>query len=120
MDVLFVCVGNTCRSQMAEAIAKNLGHKAQSGGTNPPDSGKISENAIIVLEEIGIGTDSLFAKSVDDFKDFDFDKIVSMGCGVSCPDLPIDEDWGLEDPHGKELEAYRKTRDEVIKLISRL
>tara|TARA_B100000614_G_scaffold18575_1_gene15089 strand:+ start:433 stop:585 length:153 start_codon:yes stop_codon:yes gene_type:complete len=36
-----------------------------------------------------------------------------MGCGVSCPALPIDEDWGLEDPFGREIEAYRKTRDEI-------
>ena len=105
---------------MAEAIANDLGHRAYSAGTHPPDSGKIAENAIIVLEEIGINTTGLYAKSVDSVNADDFDKIISMGCGVSCPSLPIDEDWGLEDPQGEEIEVYRNTRKAVRKLVSEL
>ena len=52
-------------------------------------------------------------KSVDFVDPENYDKIISMGCGVSCPALPIDEDWGLEDPFGREIEAYRITRDEI-------
>jgi len=105
---------------MAEAIANDLGNRASSAGTNPPDSGEIAENATIVLGEIGIDTGGLYAKSVDTVNPDDFDRIISMGCGVSCPSLPIDEDWGLEDPHGKGIEVYRNTREAVRKLVSEL
>ena len=66
-----------------------------------------------VLEEISIDIGGLHPKSVDLVDPENFDKIISMGCGVSCPALPIDEDWGLEDPFGREIEAYRITRDEI-------
>ena len=111
--LLFVCVGNTCRSQMAEAIARDLGHSASSAGTHPPEDRGVAPNALIVLEEIDIDTRGLHPKSVDFVDPEDFDKIISMGCGVSCPALPIDQDWGLEDPFGREIEAYRITRDEI-------
>ena len=46
--------------------------------------------------------------------------IISMGCGVSCPNIPIDEDWELEDPVGQNLEVFRSTRDEILLRISRI
>tara|TARA_Y100001954_G_scaffold100471_1_gene109520 strand:- start:726 stop:1064 length:339 start_codon:yes stop_codon:yes gene_type:complete len=98
---------------MAEAIARELGHSASSAGTHPPEDRGVAPNALIVLEEISIDTRGLHPKSVDLVDSKNFDKIISMGCGVSCPALPIDEDWGLEDPLGREIEAYRKTRDEI-------
>ena len=63
MKVLFVCVGNTCRSQMAEAICKSLGHSADSAGTHP--GSEVNPNAIIALEEKGIETAGLRPKSID-------------------------------------------------------
>ena len=105
---------------MAEAIARDLGHHAASAGTHPPGSGGIAKNAIEVLEEIGIETSDLHPKSVDSVYSRDYDTIISMGCGVSCPSLPIDEDWGLEDPFGGEKEVYRKTRDTIQILVSKL
>lgn len=120
MNLLFICVGNTCRSQMAEAIARDLGHQAASAGTHPPKTGGVANNAIEVLEEVGIETVGLHPKSIDLVFCEDFEMIISMGCGVSCPSIPIDEDWGLEDPHGGELEVYRKTRDEIRVLVSEL
>ena len=98
---------------MAEAIARDLGHTASSAGTHPPEDRVVAPNALIVLEEISIDTGGLHPKSVDLVDPEKFDKIISMGCGVSCPALPIDEDWGLEDPFGREIEAYRITRDEI-------
>ena len=98
---------------MAEAIARDLGHTASSAGTHPPEGRGVAPNALIVLEEISIDTGGLHPKSVDLVDPESFDKIISMGCGVSCPILPIDEDWGLEDPFGREIEAYRITRDEI-------
>jgi len=120
MHLLFICVGNTCRSQMAEAIARDLGHQAASAGTHPPKTEGVAKNAIEVLEEVGIETVGLHPKSIDTVFSEDFEMIISMGCGVSCPSIPIDEDWGLEDPHGGELEVYRKTRDEIRVLVSEL
>ncbi len=98
---------------MAEAIARDLGHSASAAGTHPPEDRGVAPNALIVLEEISIDISGLHPKSVDLVDPESFDKIISMGCGVSCPALPIDEDWGLEDPFGREIEVYRKTRDEI-------
>ena len=103
---------------MAEAIARDLGHTASSAGTHPPEDRGVAPNALIVLEEDSIETRGLHPKSVDLVDPENFDKIISMGCGVSCPALPIDEDWGLEDPYGREIEAYRKTRDEIIARVN--
>ena len=103
---------------MAEAIARDLGHSASSAGTNPPEDRGVAPNALIVLEEIDIDTRGLHPKSVDLVDPESFDKIISMGCGVSCPALPIDEDWGLEDPFGREIEAYRITRDEIRERVN--
>ena len=60
--LLFVCVGNTCRSQMAEGIARELGHEAASAGTHAPESGRVAKYAIEVLEEIGVDTSGLRPK----------------------------------------------------------
>ncbi|MBR40724.1 MAG: low molecular weight phosphatase family protein [Euryarchaeota archaeon] len=120
MRFLFVCVGNTCRSQMAEAIARDLGHEAASAGTHAPESGRVAQYAIEVLEEIGIDTSGLRPKNIESVYPGEYDAIISMGCGVSCPSVPIDEDWGLEDPHGEEREVYRKTRDAIRILVTNL
>jgi len=118
MRLLFVCVGNSCRSQIAEAIARNLGHYASSAGTAPEEN--VSENAILVLDEMGLDSSGLIPKSIDSIEDNGFDKIISMGCGVECPSLPIDDDWGLEDPHGMELDFFRKVYDEIERNILNL
>ena len=85
---------------MAEGIARYLGHEAASAGTHASESGRVARFAIEALEEIGIGTSELRPKKIDAVYPGDYDAIISMGCGVSCPSLPIDEDWGLEDPYG--------------------
>ncbi|MAH98173.1 MAG: low molecular weight phosphatase family protein [Euryarchaeota archaeon] len=120
MRILFVCVGNTCRSQMAEAIAREMGHDASSAGTHPPEDRGVAENALTVLEEIGIETLGLHPKSIDSIESEEFDKIISMGCGVSCPNLPIDKDLGLQDPIGEDIQIYRETRDLITELLSEL
>lgn len=90
MKLLFVCVGNTCRSQMAESLAKDMGFEAQSAGTNPGQ--KIAKNAILVIEELGIEIKNQYPKSIDNINAESFNKIISMGCGVKCPNLVISED----------------------------
>jgi arsenate reductase len=108
MRLLFVCVGNTCRSQMAEAIAKNLGHYANSAGTHPGN--KVAINTI----------DRQRPKSISEIDITGFDKIISMGCGVECPEINIDIDWNLKDPYGQDLDFYRQTRDRISKYIHQL
>ena len=111
MRLLFLCVGNTCRSQMAEAVAKHMGHEAQSAGTNPGSA--VAHDAIKVNGEIGIDMSGQYPKSIDDIDTTGFDRIISMGCGVECPALLMDDDWELEDPVGRGEAFYRKTLEEI-------
>ncbi len=106
MRLLFVCVGNSCRSQMAEGIANSLGHHAMSAGTHPAP--EVSENAIKVLQSKGIPTKNLYPKLIDDIDWRSFDLVISMGCGVSCPNIRIDQDWNLDDPVGQSLEVFEQ------------
>ena len=118
MRLLFVCVGNTCRSQMAEALARHMGYEAASAGTYPGDT--VASNSLAVLQEIGVSTEGLSPKSVDDVETEGWDMIISMGCGVHCPMLPIAEDWGLDDPVGGPIDIYRSTRDTIVNNLERL
>ena len=118
MKLLFVCVGNSCRSQMAEGLARSMGHEASSAGTHPGP--EIAHHAVTLLESRGISTEGMAPKNVDGFKAEDFDMVISMGCGVHCPAMKIDDDWELEDPHGGLYDMYEKTAAEIerrLKLI---
>lgn len=83
MNVLFVCVGNSCRSQMAEGLAKAMGLTAASAGTHP--AAKVAAHALTLLESRGIDTTGMRPQSIDEFQPKRFDKVISMGCGVHCP-----------------------------------
>ena len=111
MRVLFVCVGNTCRSQMAEGWARHLGLEAASAGTHPGSS--VAANAVVVMAEKGIDIATQSPSQVDDFDHTQFDKVFSMGCGVQCPSIPLNGDWQLDDPVGQSIDVYRKTRDAI-------
>lgn len=118
MRLLFICVGNSCRSQMAEGIAKSLGHTADSAGTNPARS--IADNAVKILQSRGVVTEGMKPKSIDLFSPEDYDMVISMGCGVHCPMIEIDQDWDLEDPVGREFSIYQSTAEAIetkIKLL---
>ena len=103
---------------MAEALAKEMGFKAQSAGTHP--GGEIAVNAVKVIKELGIEIDNQFPKSIDMIDTKGYDKIISMGCGVECPNLPITLDWGLDDPVGHDISFYRNTRDKIQSLLEKL
>ena len=118
MRLLFVCVGNSCRSQMAEGIARHLGHEAASAGTHP--ASQVSAHALTILASKGIDTSVLKPKSVDLFKAEDFDMVISMGCGVSCPAMRIDQDWGLDDPVGQSLSVFEQTALEIERRLKLL
>lgn len=111
--VAFICVHNSCRSQIAEALGKHLASDvfdAFSAGTEVKDH--INPDAVRLMKQIyGIDMEATqYSKLITDL-DPDISITVKMGCNVSCPVSPSDyeEDWGLEDPTGKGDEAFLKT-----------
>jgi len=114
--VAFVCVHNSCRSQMAEGWAKKLGSdvlEAYSAGTeNYPE---VKPLAVQVMEEAGVDMSDHHPKLLSDIP-AELDILITMGCNVVCPYVPCRhrEDWGLSDPSGGPIEDYRRTRD-IIK-----
>ena len=120
--VLFVCVENSNRSQMAEAFARMHGGdgvEAFSAGSAP--SGRINPKAVRFMAEVGYDLASHASKSLDDISG-DFDAVVTMGCGDKCPWVPAKrrEDWALPDPRDMDDEAYRAVRDEFSARVQRL
>ena len=114
--VAFVCIHNSCRSQMAEGFGKELGtgvFESYSAGTE--DYPEVKPLAVQVMEEAGISMASHKPKLLSDIPE-KIDILITMGCGVECPFVPCDhrEDWGLEDPSGGPIEDFRETRD-IIK-----
>jgi len=114
--VLFVCIENSCRSQMAEGFAKTLGKdvvNAYSAGSKA--IGKVNPDAIVVMKETGIDISLNKSKGFSDLPVKKFDYVITMGCGDVCPFVPADKhiDWKIEDPKGKPLEFFRKTRDQI-------
>ena len=118
----FICVGNSCRSQMAEGFAKELGKdvlEVYSAGTDPAP--QVKPNAVKAMEEIGIDISDQEPKLLKDIPG-ELDILITMGCNVECPYVPCDlrEDWGLDDPAGEPIEVFRETRDiieEKIKVL---
>ena len=113
--VLFVCVENSNRSQMAEAFARLHGGdavEASSAGSRP--SGVINPKAIRFMAELGVDLTTHASKSLDDV-DGEFDAVVTMGCGDSCPWVPARrrEDWALVDPKHLDDDGYRAVRDDI-------
>jgi len=120
--VLFVCIENSNRSQMAEAFAHMLGGadiEALSAGSAP--SGVINPKAIAVMAELGYDLTTHDSKSLDQVTG-DFDAVVTMGCGDSCPWVPAKrrEDWALTDPKHLEGDAYRAVRDDIRERVRAL
>ena len=114
--VAFVCVHNSCRSQMAEGWAKKLGSdvlEAYSAGTeNYPE---VKPLAVQEMEEVGIDISDHHPKLLSSIP-AEVDILITMGCNVECPYVSCQhrEDWGLSDPSGGPIEDYRRARD-VIK-----
>jgi arsenate reductase (thioredoxin) len=119
MRLLFVCVGNSCRSQMAEGLARSMGHIADSAGTHP-SSPTIAPNAKKYLDSRGISSEGMIPKSVDNFSADDYDMVISMGCGVYCPSMRIDADWELEDPYRQKYDVYKATAEEIERRLKLL
>lgn len=122
---LFVCVHNSGRSQMAEALCNHLSGgmaTAESAGTEPGE--RINPNAVDVMAELGIDIAGAKPKLITQEMVDLADRVITMGCAVeeSCPALflPNVEDWALEDPAGKPLAKVREIRDEIAARVKAL
>lgn len=120
--VAFVCTHNSCRSQMAEGWAKALGAdimEAYSAGTE--EYPEVKPLAVQAMKEAGVDMDGQHPKLTSDIPQ-ELDYLITMGCGVRCPYIPARhvEDWGVEDPSGKGIEEFRKTREIIREKVKDL
>ena len=122
-EVLFVCVHNAGRSQMAAGLLKlrSLGRiNVRSAGSAPGE--EINPNAVAALEEVGVDLSDAFPKPLTDDVVRAADIVITMGCGDACPIYPGQryEDWELDDPEGQDLETVRRIRDEIDERVRKL
>lgn len=122
--VLFVCVGNSCRSQLAEAIARYHASdviEAESAGTSP--FGSVAPPTLAVLQENGIRAEGHYSKGIDDVKELFEPEIVVNMSGRTMkgifPDATIME-WDVDDPFGSEPQTYRRIYGQIEKRVNKL
>ena len=126
--VAFICVHNSCRSQMAEALGRHLAgdvFTSYSAGTETKP--QINQDAVRLMKtnyQIDMEAEGQRSKLLDELPPMDV--VITMGCNVSCPNLPcrMREDWGLDDPSGEAdevfLDTMRKIREKILDLKHRL
>jgi arsenate reductase len=120
MNVLFVCVQNAGRSQIAQALYERRGGEARSAGSQP--AAELHEAVVELLEEVGIDVSGRKPKALTR-EDVEWaDLVVTMGCGDACPALPGREyvDWELPDPAGLCLEEVRELRSVIERRVASL
>jgi len=122
-SVMFVCVHNAGRSQMAQGFLQHLAGdrvEVRSSGTIPGD--QVNPSAVAAMAELGIDISSATPKILTDEDVRASDYVITMGCGDKCPFYPgkIYLDWVLEDPAGKGVESVRPIRDEIKILVENL
>jgi protein-tyrosine-phosphatase len=115
-EVLFVCVQNAGRSQMAAGLLDKLADgrvHVRSAGSEPGE--QINPNVIRAMSEVGVDISKEFPKPMTDEVVRAADAVITMGCGDACPIYPGKryEDWELDDPAGKDLETVRRIRDDI-------
>ena len=122
--VLFVCVENSCRSQMAEAFARlhcaNDEIESFSAGSRP--SGVVNPKAVASMREIGYDLGQHESKSLTDVPDVEYDAVVTMGCGDECPFVRAKrrEDWSIPDPKHLSPDEFREVRDLIEAKVKEL
>lgn len=121
--VLFVCVENACRSQMAEAFARRLGAgriDACSAGSRPAEN--VNPRAIAFMAECGYDLRDHTTTPLSAFEGQAFDAVVTMGCGDACPMIPAARrvDWALPDPKSLPDDEFRAVRDEIERRVRQL
>lgn len=121
--ILFLCIHNAGRSQMAAGFARELSHGAVeilSGGSEPADS--VNPVAIEVMREVGIDIAGYVPQKYNDDLLRAVDVVVTMGCGDTCPFIPGKRyiDWPLDDPKGKSIDEVRAIRDQIRAHVAEL
>ncbi len=126
-NVVFVCVHNSCRSQMAEGYMRAFADDSFSVHSAGLESyPKIKDKAVEAMGLEGIDISQQSVNTVDKLPSVTFDAVITMGCGAECPFIPatLREDWGIEDPSGGSIDDFKKARDiiksRVLDLIERL
>jgi arsenate reductase len=125
LKILFVCIGNSCRSQMAEAWANQFGNgkvQASSAGSHP--LGEITADTYTVMREKGISLDGQWSKSLREVPVAEMDVVVGMGCDVACP-VPAGfkgrlVEWNIPDPYARGIDAFRNARDLIERQVQAL
>jgi arsenate reductase (thioredoxin) len=122
-DILFVCVHNAGRSQMAAGILDQLARgrvHVRTAGSEPAD--EINPMAVEAMAEVGVDLSRAFPKPLTDDAVRAADVVITMGCGDACPIYPGKryEDWELEDPADKDLVTVRRIRDEIAERVRAL
>jgi arsenate reductase (thioredoxin) len=122
-NILFVCIENSNRSQMAEAFARIHGKEkvnAYSAGSRP--SGKVNPVAIAAMKMLGYNLTTHQSKSVDDFRKMSFEYAVTMGCGDECPFISAKHhiDWDIPDPKNLKMPEFIGVRDLIKKKVIEL
>jgi arsenate reductase len=122
-EVLFVCVHNAGRSQMAAGLVKLRSEgrvHVRSAGSSPAE--EINPAVVQAMEEVGVNMDDEFPEPLTDEVVRAADVVITMGCGDACPIYPGKryEDRELDDPEGKDLEAVRPIRDAIDRWVQRL
>jgi len=118
--VLFVCVENSNRSQMAQAFARLAGAEAYSAGSRP--SGRVNPKAIAAMAELGYDLAAHTSKSLAELPPLEFDAAVTMGCGDACPHVraQLREDWQIPDPRAMDAAEFNAVRDSIAEHVRAL
>jgi arsenate reductase len=121
--VLFVCIENSCRSQMAEAFARIHGSgviEPYSSGSRP--SGTVNPKAVASMKEVGYDLSAHRSKSLSDIPDIEYDYVITMGCGDTCPFVKAKhrEDWGIPDPKAMDEKGFREVREKIEEKVTAL
>ena len=121
--VAFICVHNSCRSQIAEALGKKLaGDVFESYSAGTETKPRINQDAVRLMKQVhGIDMEATqYSKLLSDIPEVDV--VITMGCNVQCPFLPCSrrEDWGLDDPTGQSDEVFLGTISQIEQKILRL
>jgi arsenate reductase len=123
--VMFVCKRNSRRSQMAEGFARTLGEGKIAVNSSGLSASEVDPIAVQVMSEVGIDISNQTSKPLTDFNSEDYNAVISLcGCGVNLPEewvlREVFEDWELDDPEGKDIEAFRYVRDQIKERVAKL
>ena len=123
--VMFVCRRNSCRSQMAEGFARELGEGKIQVASSGLEASRVHPTAIEVMSDVDIDIDNQTSDALSNFNAEDYDAVISMcGCGTNLPPewvtQEVFEDWELDDPDGQPIETFNRVRDEIKERVTKL